>query len=154
LIFRRRGAESQGFTLGWVPSALQAEARGAEQRGAGRPGSQGFTLGWVPSALQAEARGAEQRGAGRPGSQGFTVGWIPAALQAAQSWWFWGLRSYPRVSPWAEFLRPFRPPHFGVLRGLKPLGEWSDEAYARTKPSRPVRPTAAGRLVDEFLPVA
>ncbi len=39
---------SQGFTLGWVPSVLQA-------RGTCRPLSQGFTLGWVPSALQAEA---------------------------------------------------------------------------------------------------
>ncbi len=43
-----RGPVSQGFTLGWVPSVLQA-------RGTCRPLSQGFTLGWVPSALQAEA---------------------------------------------------------------------------------------------------
>ena|GEM_PF-4148025 len=48
---------SQGFALGWNPSALWAE----ERRGSD---TQGFALGWNPSALWAEERCARTRSQG------------------------------------------------------------------------------------------
>jgi hypothetical protein len=44
-----RGRQSQGFSLGWQPPALQAD----EHHPQGRQ-SQGFSLGWQPPALQAD----------------------------------------------------------------------------------------------------
>jgi hypothetical protein len=90
------------------------------------PESQGFTLGWVRSALQAEAQGAGPR-------------------------CVWRVAEDPRVLPSAGFLRPFRPPQSGALRGPSPLGARGSRACAKTDPPRPVKPTAAGQQVDEVL---
>ncbi len=60
---------TQHETLVRIPAALQA----AQSRGVCV--SHGFTLGWVPSAFQAESEGAvrDARCTVTPGSQGFTL---------------------------------------------------------------------------------
>jgi len=87
-ISRRSGAETRVFTLGWVPSALQAEAQRVVLRCAGR-GAQCprvFTLGFVASALPAEARWTGLRRAARIAecSTVFALGWVAPARRAEE----------------------------------------------------------------------
>jgi len=125
---RRGPGRSQGFTLGWVPPALQAEAHAREgrRRAASVPGVPrvspwaGFRRPFRPRHKGGAGRDARYRSPARSGeSQGFTLGCVPSALQAetpggagrdargrasARS-------GAPGVSPWAAFRRPFRPRH-------------------------------------------
>ncbi len=105
----------EGFTLGWVPSALQAEYRGGAARRCavgvpgfhpglgsvgpsgrgtrgglryavpGRSESQGFTLGWALSAFQAGQPAGAGRDALRPAPKGLTLGSAPPACWAEQN---------------------------------------------------------------------